>query len=94
MNPGPVPTGLGTHIVRGLRCHHLVTALCCWLPWLRTAEHAIQTIVYCATDAGVAQQSGLYYADCAVQLTPDKAADMDAAYRLWEMSERMAALTS
>ncbi len=47
----------------------------------RSAEHAIQTIVYCATDANLSEQTGLYYSDCAVQLTPDKAADMEDAYR-------------
>ena len=49
--------------------------------FFRSAEHAIQTIVYCATDANLSEQTGLYYSDCAVQLTPDKAADMEDAYR-------------
>jgi len=34
--------------------------------------------------------SGLYYSDCSVHLTSDRGANMDDAYRLWEMSERMA----
>ena len=87
-------TGLGRHIISGLGCCGLSAAALCWLPWLKSSESGMQTILYVATDPGLSEQSGLYYSDCAVQLTNDKAADLDDAYRLWEMSERMAHLTS
>ena len=94
VNPGMTQTGLGRHIISGLGCCGLSAAALCWLPWLKSSESGMQTILYVATDPGLSEQSGLYYSDCAVQLTNDKAADLDDAYRLWEMSERMAHLTS
>eukprot|EP00095_Tigriopus_kingsejongensis_P003291 maker-scaffold1633_size32735-snap-gene-0.8 protein:Tk03291 transcript:maker-scaffold1633_size32735-snap-gene-0.8-mRNA-1 annotation:"retinol dehydrogenase 13-like" len=94
VNPGMILTGLGHHIIPGLGCFWLTAALCCWLPWLKTSENAIQSILYCATEASLSEQSGLYYNECAVQLTTEAGSNMDDAYRLWEMSERMAGLTS
>ncbi len=94
MDPGHVCTGLGLHIIRGLGVCWLTAAVCCWLPWIKSSENAIQSIIYCATDAGLTEQTGLFYSDCSVQITPDKAADMEDAYRLYEMSERMVGLTS
>jgi hypothetical protein len=95
VNSGAVQTGLGRHIISGLGCLRFAAALFCWLPWLRSAETAIQSIVYCATDPALADQTGLYYSDCAPRmLASDRAADMEDAYRLWEMSERMAGLSS
>ena len=90
VDPGPVVTGLGVHILPGLGFCGSMAALCCWLPWLRSAENGCQTSVYCATDSSLAEQSGLYYSDCSVHLTSERGANMDDAYRLWEMSERMA----
>lgn len=94
VNPGMTQTGLGYHIIPGLGCFWLTAALFCWLPWLKTSENAIQTIIFCATDPSVSEQSGFYYSECGVQLTNEAASKMDDAYRLWEMSERMAGLTS
>jgi hypothetical protein len=84
----------GTHIVPGLGCFWLTAALFCWLPWLKTSKNANQSIIFCATDPSVSEQSGFYYSECGVQLTNEAASKMDDAYRLWEMSERMAGLTS
>ena len=94
VNPGIIQTGLGRHIGPGLGCCGLTAALLCWLPWLKASENGMQSILYVATDPGLSEQSGLFYSDCAVQLTNEKAANLDDAYRLWEMSERQAGLTS
>lgn len=91
---GPSPTGLGCHMVRGLGCLGITAAACCWLPWVQSAENSMQSVLYCVTEPALAEQSGLFYADCAVQLTADRAANMDDAHRLWEMTERMVALSS
>ena len=47
----------------------------------RSAENAIQTLVYCATEPTLRDQSGEYYSECAQTLTTDKAMDMADAYR-------------
>ena len=94
VNPGIVQSGLGVHILSGLGCCAATAAIFCWMPWLKSRTQAIQTTVFCATDAAVAEQSGLYYSDCAVHLSSEAGADMEDAYRLWEMSERMVRLTT
>ena len=95
VNPGIVQSGLGVHILSGLGCCAATAAIFCWMPWVKSRTQAIQTIVFCATDAAVADQSGLYYSDCAVHLSSEAGADnMEDAYRLWEMSERMVRLTT
>ena len=94
MNPGIVSTGLGTHVIRGLGCIGLAAMSFYWFPWIQSAENGMQSILYCATETALSEQSGLYYSDCSVQLTSDKAAKAEDAYRLYEMSERMAGLTS
>jgi len=94
VNPGLVSTGLGMHIIPGLGCFGSLLAGIFWLPWLTSPEHGIQTVIYCATEENLSEQSGFYYSDCAVQLTSENGSNMDDAYRLWELSERMAGLTS
>ena len=90
VDPGPVATGLGVHILPGLGFCGSVAAVCCWLPWLRSAENGCQTTVFCATDSNLSEMSGIYYSDCSVHLTGERGSNMEDAYRLWEMSERMA----
>ena len=91
---GPSPNGLGFHIVRGLGCLGLGAAACCWLPWIQSAEASMQSILHCVTEPTLAEQSGLFYSDCAVQLTSDSGSDSEDAHKLWEMTERMVALSS
>ena len=87
-------SGLGMHILSGLGCCGSTSAICCWLPWLKSRTNAIQTTLYCASDPSLADQSGQYYSNCSVQFPSEAAVNMDDAYRLWEMSERMVRLTS
>ena len=47
----------------------------------RSPENGIQTVVHCATEPTLTEQSGFYYSDCSVQLTSEKGSDMDDAYR-------------
>ena len=94
VNPGIVRSGLGIHILKGLGCCGLTSALVCWLPWLKSPANAIQTTVYCASDPSLADQSGLYYSNCGEKFMSLDASNMDDAHRLWEMSERMVRLTS
>lgn len=52
------------------------------------------TVLYCATEPSLSEHSGLYYKDCAPALTSEEGANLDSAYRLWEMTERIVGLTS
>ena len=71
-------------------------AWCCipignWV--IKTPYHGAQTTLYCTLDDKIECESGLYYSDCAVAptLTPH-AEDMEAAKKLWELSEQLTAL--
>ena len=79
--PGPTSSGLGSHILRGLDLAGLISALCCYLPWVRQTETAIQSIIYCTTEPTLSDQSGLYYSDCAVKYTTEAGANLEDAYR-------------
>ena len=37
-------------------------------PFIKTPESGAQTSIFCAVDESVANESGLYYADCKVKL--------------------------
>ncbi|XP_023727296.1 retinol dehydrogenase 12 [Cryptotermes secundus] len=57
-----------------------------------TPLQGAQTIVYCAVDEKVAEESGLYYSNCRKD-TPSRAArDPVRAQRLWEASARLVGL--
>ncbi|XP_072171697.1 retinol dehydrogenase 11-like [Diadema setosum] len=58
----------------------------------KTAERGAQTNIYCCVDEKAANETGLYYSDCAVK-TPSKAAQDDAAAsKLWELSAELVGL--
>ncbi len=62
--------------------------------FVKTPWHGAQTSLYCCLEDSIENESGLYYSDCAKK-TPSKAAqDMDAAKRLWEVSENMVNLST
>jgi retinol dehydrogenase 12 len=52
-----------------------------------TVEQGAQTSLYCATDPGLAGQSGRYYESCA-EREPSPVATAELAGRLWKHSER------
>ena len=86
----------------GVTCYALhpgVVASDVWrsVPWplaplikrfMLTTEQGAATTLYCATDPGVASQSGLYSDECKVAETTPVAADTALAARLWAESER------
>lgn len=54
---------------------------------LKTPEEGAQTVIYCCVEPSVANQSGLYYAECQSK-TPSALAQSDAeAEKLWRVSE-------
>lgn len=58
-------------------------------PLLKTEEQGAQTTIHCAVDGNAAEESGLYYRECAVYGPSDKALDDVTAARLWEVSVKL-----
>jgi len=84
LHPGAVATGLGTN--NGAWSRALIRLL---RPFFRTPDDGAATSVYLATSPAAEGVSGRYFAKCR-EKTPSRAArDMDAARRLWAVSEQM-----
>ncbi len=92
LHPGSVKTELARHVEVYLGpLKHVL-----WLIvgfFCKTPKQGAQTNIYCAVDEACANETGLYYADCAVK-TPCKAAlDDDMAEKLWGLSEKEVGLS-
>ena len=57
--------------------------------WLRTPEEGADSIVWAATDHGIIDEAGSYFADREVARSTRHARDDDQARELWEASERI-----
>lgn len=86
LHPGVINTELGRHLddvyFTGVRW--IFRNLCRW--FIKTPEEGAQTTIYCAVDEKCAQESGLYYANCAVATPSENAQNPEDARRLWEES--------
>lgn len=82
LHPGVIKTDLGRHISDTYG--PVVKFLWGMVGWtMKTPEQGAQTTIYCSVDEKCANESGLYYAECAVK-TPTKAArNEEDAKRLW-----------
>ena len=60
---------------------------------VKTPWYGAQTTLYCALEDSIENESGMYYADCR-RKTPfnRQAQNMDAAKKLWEVSEQLVGL--
>jgi len=63
-------------------------------PFLRTAERGAETTVYLATSEEVATTSGGYFYNCRPKKLKASARDGEQARRLWELSERLVAVSA
>jgi len=61
-------------------------------PFIKTPESGAQTSIFCAVDESVANESGLYYADCKVTDTYPNAKREGDSERLWKISEKLTGL--
>lgn len=57
--------------------------------FMKSPEQGAQTQIYCAVDEKVGQESGLYYKDCRAVEPHPVAKDLQAASRLWQISEKL-----
>ncbi|XP_030756000.1 retinol dehydrogenase 13-like [Sitophilus oryzae] len=88
LHPGVIKTELGRHLSTPIR---LLFGLFSWT--IKTPEQGAQTSIYCSVDEKCANESGLYYSECAVK-TPAKAAlNEEDAKRLWNESLKLVGLS-
>jgi NAD(P)-dependent dehydrogenase (short-subunit alcohol dehydrogenase family) len=57
-------------------------------PFSRTPKKGAETLVWLVNSPDVADQNGIYFVDCQAAVPSFAAQDMDAARRLWKVSER------
>ena len=95
LHPGVIATELWRHVGD----HGNILSSLMALLWrgvslfVKTPESGAQTTIFCAVDESVADDSGLYYADCG-QATPAKHARVEGEpKRLWEISEKLTGLS-
>uniref|UniRef100_A0A3Q2QMW8 Si:ch211-107o10.3 n=1 Tax=Fundulus heteroclitus TaxID=8078 RepID=A0A3Q2QMW8_FUNHE len=92
LHPGLIRTELGRHLFPH------------WAWWKRTLASVLmmivkspwegaQTSIYCAVEESLANESGLYYSDCARKKPAAQALDDAAAKRLWDLSASMVGLS-
>ncbi|XP_013865873.1 retinol dehydrogenase 13 [Austrofundulus limnaeus] len=91
LHPGVIRTELGRHLFQTWALwKRVLFSLLMFLvknPW-----EGAQTTIYCAVDESAANQSGLYYSDCAPETPAPQALDDAAAKRLWDLSASMVGL--
>jgi NAD(P)-dependent dehydrogenase (short-subunit alcohol dehydrogenase family) len=56
-------------------------------PFMLAPEEGAATSLYCATNAGVSEQTGLYYDKCQIKEPSKMARDLSMAAELWQRSE-------
>ena len=91
LHPGAIMTELGRHLEKRLGCWakpiYAIAKFTCKTPF-----HGAQTTLYCVLEDKIEGQSGLYYSDCDVKTPSLVAQDMEAAKKLWDLSEELVGL--
>ncbi|PZC87259.1 hypothetical protein B5X24_HaOG201495 [Helicoverpa armigera] len=57
--------------------------------FLKSPQCGAQTTIYCAVDGACANESGLYYSECAVTKPSKQCQDGDQAARLWDLTVKV-----
>uniref|UniRef100_A0AAR5PJE2 Uncharacterized protein n=1 Tax=Dendroctonus ponderosae TaxID=77166 RepID=A0AAR5PJE2_DENPD len=91
LHPGIIRTELSRHL--GSTYGFVASFLWSILSWaFKTPEQGAQTTIYCSVDEKCANESGLYYAECAVKTPSLAASDKEQAKRLWIESVKLVGL--
>jgi len=91
LHPGVIATELGRHMKDTMGVA-FATFFKLLQPFIKTPESGAQTSIFCAVDESVANESGLYYADCKVTDTYPNAKREGDSERLWKISEKLTGL--
>lgn len=86
LHPGVIKTELGRHLDDSLfwGARRLIGIM--FMPFLKSPELGAQTTIYCSVDEKCADETGLYYSDCAVKTPARKALNDEYAKKLWDVS--------
>jgi len=88
-HPGAVATNMGVNRETGFG--KTITGLL--RPFFQTPAEGARTAVFLATDESVGGITGEYFYKCKIAKSSKRSHDMEAAGRLWELSERMVGLS-
>ncbi|XP_058485361.1 retinol dehydrogenase 13 [Solea solea] len=91
LHPGVIRTELGRHFFPNLALWKRIIAIPLAM-LIKTPWEGAQTTIYCAVDESLANDSGLYYSDCAPKKPAPQALDDAAAKKLWDLSASMVGL--
>ncbi|KAJ0181341.1 hypothetical protein K1T71_003426 [Dendrolimus kikuchii] len=92
LHPGVIKTELGRHLNDTLFSGARALIGFVFSPFMKTPKQGAQTTIYCAVDEKCANETGLYYSDCAVTSPSPNALKDDNAKRLWDMSVELVGL--
>lgn len=84
--PGFTYTGLFRNVKRSWFHYILFSPIA--LLFLRTANQGAQTVLHCAIEPSLSNESGNIYRDCKLYVSKKKL-DPDTALHLWDVSEKM-----
>lgn len=84
--PGFTYTGLFRNVKRSWFHYILFSPVA--LLFLRTANQGAQTVLHCATESSLSNESGNIYRDCKLYVSKKKL-DPQVASRLWDVSEKL-----
>ncbi|KAL1493226.1 hypothetical protein ABEB36_011319 [Hypothenemus hampei] len=91
LHPGVINTELGRHLKTTYGA--FVEALWGFFKWaIKTPKQGAQTIIYCSVDENCANESGLYYKECATTSPAKAAKSEEDAQRLWDESLKLVGL--
>lgn len=91
LHPGVIRTELGRHLFPTLS-FLLKIIVIPFMMLIKSPWEGAQTTIYCAVEESIANDSGLYYSDCAAKTPAPQAQDDAAAKKLWDLSASMVGL--
>ncbi|XP_055950260.1 retinol dehydrogenase 11-like [Argiope bruennichi] len=90
VDPGPTSTDLFQNVSSKVSCIAYPFSICRGVTY-KSPKKGAQTIIYCAVEASLAEESGLYYCGCRKVRPSSRARDDVLAKRLWDFSENLIA---
>ncbi|KAM7014688.1 retinol dehydrogenase 13-like [Tautogolabrus adspersus] len=91
LHPGVIRTELGRHLFPTLALWKRIICMP-FLMMIKSPLEGAQTTIYCAVEESLANDSGLYYSDCAPKTAAPQGLDDAASKKLWDLSASMVGL--